>query len=99
MADVHSFLCAIPPDLRGDWAKQMKALSSPSARLITLMYPLPASPDAPPEVGGPPFELKESDYHNLLDEDWELIWIKRLDKAQRHTGAPGGEGLGVWKRK
>lgn len=63
------------------------------------MYPLPASPDSPPKVGGPPFELKESDYHTLLDGEWELIWIKRLEKGVRHTGAPGGEALGVWKRR
>lgn len=95
----QSFLCALPPDLRRDWAKQITALSSPAARLITIMYPLPASADAPPKIGGPPFELKESDYHDLLDEEWELIWIKRLQKPTRHTGAPGGEALGVWRRR
>jgi hypothetical protein len=85
--------------MRNQWAKQMTALSSPGCRLITLMYPLPASPDAPPKVGGPPFELKESVYHDLLDGDWELIWIKRLEKGARSSGAPGGEALGVWKRR
>jgi hypothetical protein len=77
----------------------MKALSNPSTRLITMMYPLPTTPDGPIKEGGPPFGLRESDYHTLLDGDWELIWIERLEKGARSTGAPGGEALGVWKQR
>lgn len=62
------------------------------------MYPLPL-PGAAPKEGGPPFELKESDYHELLDGEWELIWIKRLEEGARKSGAPGGEALGVWRRR
>jgi hypothetical protein len=95
------FLCAIPPTLRQDWAKQMKALSSPSSttRLVTLMFPLPLSPDAPAKEGGPPFELKETDYHELLDGDWELIHFKKLGDKSRPSGGPAGQALGVWKRR
>ena len=77
----------------------MTALSNQNTRLITLMYPLPTTPDGPIKEGGPPFGLKEDDYHELLDAEWELIWIKRLEMGARSSGAPGGEALGVWKRR
>jgi len=64
-----------------------------------MMFPLPTTPDGPIKEGGPPFGLRESDYHRLLDGDWELIWIKRLEKGARSNGALGGEALGVWKRR
>jgi len=94
-----SFLCAIHPTLRPDWAKQMKTLSNSSTRLITLMYPLPKTTDGALKEGGPPFGLREADYHDLLDSDWELIWIKRLEQGARKTGFLGKEALGVWKRR
>lgn len=88
------FLCALPPDLRPDWAGQMTALArkAASSRLITLIFPLDGRP------GGPPYSLDMPTYHSLLDDHWELIHLEDIaPEWKRHTGPPGGEKLGVWK--
>lgn len=37
----YTFLCASPPEQRGEWAAQMKALLAPeTGLLITLIYPI-----------------------------------------------------------
>ncbi|WWD22619.1 hypothetical protein CI109_107112 [Kwoniella shandongensis] len=94
----YTFLCALPPDLRPAWSKQLANLSksASSTTLITLMYPLP--PHSQPT--GPPWPLTEEVYHELLDEQWELVWAEDVPSSMKRTvGAQGGEKLGVWKRR
>lgn len=73
----------------------MTALSrpSPETRLITLMFPLNG------KSGGPPFNLTEEVYHELLDEDWELVWSEEVPEEERRRGNLGGETMAVWKRR
>ncbi|MEM1007385.1 MAG: methyltransferase, partial [Myxococcota bacterium] len=35
----YTFLCAIPPSMRDEWAQQMKQLLAPQGELITLIFP------------------------------------------------------------
>lgn len=89
----------------------MTHLANPSARLVTLMFPLYPLPSSPPLAagedvqlpdGGPPFALTEGIYHQLLDDDWELIHLESIDRGRgegRTKGPEGGEKLGVWKRR
>lgn len=39
----YTFLCALDPSIRADWARQMAALTKPGGILLTLVYPI--SPD------------------------------------------------------
>lgn len=98
--DQHSFLCALPPTLRPTWSTHITHLansSSPSTRLITIMYPLPHA-TRPPKAGGPPFELSIQQYHDLLDEHWEQVWMEEVEESEmRKSGAQGGEAIAVWK--
>ena len=72
------------------------ARPSSSTRLITLMFPLKDDP-LPAELSGPPFPLSEGTYHTLLDEKWELIYMKEVpDEIKRKAGEMGGEKVGVW---
>ncbi len=38
----YTFLCALPPERRGEWAERMKAMLEPEEKglLITLIYPI-----------------------------------------------------------
>jgi hypothetical protein len=55
----YTFLCALPPARRGEWASKMASLLRPGGLLLTLQYPLP--PPAELAAGtvnwhkGPPF--------------------------------------------
>lgn len=58
----YTFLCALPPELRPQWAKRMSELLSPHGRLICLEFPL----DKAPSSGGPPHGLSSSLYEQLF---------------------------------
>ncbi|AAW41015.1 hypothetical protein CNBA5080 [Cryptococcus deneoformans B-3501A] len=95
----YTFLCALPPSLRQEWARQTTHLANIAADtnpiLITLMYPLPPSAKS----GGPPFALSEEIYQELLKEQgWKMVWSEDIEEPTRMVGAPGGEKLAVWKR-
>jgi hypothetical protein len=86
----YTFLCAIQPDMRLSWAKQLQNLLKSGAMLLTLMYPLSD------HAGGPPFALSEQVYHDLLDPYFELISIEIGPTIERRQGK---EKLAIWKRK
>lgn len=92
----YTFLCALPPAMRKDWARRMAELSkdAPSTRLVTLMYPLNGDPNI-----GPPFRLTEEEYHELLGDEWEITWERAIPEDEKRKGPPGDEKLAVWKRK
>ncbi|WVR03034.1 hypothetical protein IAU60_000023 [Kwoniella sp. DSM 27419] len=91
----YTFLCAIDPSLRPDWSAQMAHLASAGATLVTLMYPLP-----PADGQGPPWPLTVELYHELLDDQWDLIHCEDVPPEQmRTTGAKGGEKMGVWRKR
>jgi len=52
------FLSALPPSLRGAWAKRYAQLLSPGGRLVCIEFPT----YKPPETGGPPWALPPKIY-------------------------------------
>ncbi|OWT37741.1 hypothetical protein J008_00561 [Cryptococcus neoformans] len=95
----YTFLCALPPSLRPEWARQTTHLANIATNtntiLITLMFPLPPSAKS----GGPPFALSEEIYEELLkDQGWKMVWSEDIEEPTRTVGAPGREKLAVWKR-
>lgn len=46
-----SFLCAMPPSMRPQWASRMAEIIKPGGVLVALMFPLEE------KEGGPPFGL------------------------------------------
>jgi hypothetical protein len=96
-----SFLCALPPILRQDWAAAYTRLSSPSALLITLQFPLDGDRD-----GGPPYSVSEQLYQELLGDAWERVWGRQVaeDERRQQTGSQeperiGRERIAIWRRK
>ena len=69
------------------------------------MYPLGIQIVPGERLNGPPYPLHEKDYHELLDESWELIYVQDVDVEKgkgRTTGAPGDErksGFGGGSRR
>lgn len=102
-----SFLCALPPALRPQWAETYTRLSSPTSLLITLQSPLDGD-----RRGGPPYSVGSRDkpnevYEQLLGSDWEMCYSRAI-RAEEHrkigidAGAQGDEGrerIAIWKRK
>eukprot|EP00173_Palmaria_palmata_P003073 Plantae.Rhodophyta-Palmaria_palmata.ctg3199.p1 GENE.Plantae.Rhodophyta-Palmaria_palmata.ctg3199~~Plantae.Rhodophyta-Palmaria_palmata.ctg3199.p1 ORF type:complete len:215 (+),score=21.83 Plantae.Rhodophyta-Palmaria_palmata.ctg3199:128-772(+) len=58
----HTFLCALPPDMREKWAQTMAKLLPRGGLLVTLIYPLLKLP----EEGGPPYGVSFELFETLL---------------------------------
>jgi hypothetical protein len=77
----------------------MTRLSAPNGTLITLQFPL----DGPEREGGPPYSLWDGLYHDLLDEDWEMVFQREAKKEESQFNGDsfkqGREKIAVWKRR
>ncbi|KAJ1621722.1 S-adenosyl-L-methionine-dependent methyltransferase [Pavlovales sp. CCMP2436] len=65
-----TFLCALPPSLREDWATMMAGIISPGGQLITNIFPIREDNEPDPADGdigsGPPYALSPSLVERLL---------------------------------
>lgn len=90
----YTFLCALHPTLRPQWAKQMaNLLAKGSGLLICLEFPI----HRPLEVPGPPWSLRSHVYDELLSGDFELV--ERYKPERTHKAGEGMDMLSVWRRK
>ncbi|KAI1414467.1 S-adenosyl-L-methionine-dependent methyltransferase [Hypoxylon sp. FL1857] len=79
----YTFLCALAPEMRKDWARRMSELLSPSGVLVCLEFPLYKELTAP----GPPWGLKGVHW-NILAEGGDGI----IDKeSASETGQLQGQ--------
>lgn len=86
----YTFLCAIPPTMRPQWAQSMASLLRPGGYLLALQFPLDD------RTGGPPFALSQEIYHDLLDAHFTLEWVKPCRSIEKRKDA---EKLSLWKRR
>lgn len=63
----QTFFCALQPDLRNDYAKQMAAIIKPGGLLAGLWFSVEFPFDGPPFGGNP------HDYIRLLENEFEII--------------------------
>lgn len=89
----HTFLCALPPSRRAEWASKMAELLRPGGVLVTYMFPLAD------HEGGPPFALSEQTYTELLRGHFLLVYIETIPERFHTWKATTGEKLAMWKRK
>lgn len=87
----YTFLCALPPSMRQQWADKLAKLLKVGSTVITLMFPMV------PMEGGPPFSLTVETYKELLEpHGFELYRLERdIESFPRRQGR---EHLGLWKR-
>ncbi|KAL2017961.1 hypothetical protein VTK56DRAFT_1493 [Thermocarpiscus australiensis] len=108
----YTFLCALLPEMRQDWARRMGELLAPSGVLVCLEFPLYKGLKHP----GPPWGLREGIYWNLLaaggngmidDEETAVAATKvaeggafervaYIKPSRSHEVAKGTDMLSVW---
>ncbi|TPX58178.1 thiopurine S-methyltransferase [Powellomyces hirtus] len=89
----HTFLCAMPPVIRDDWARKMAEVLAVGGRLVTYMYPLAS------HEGGPPYALSLDLYDQLLLKYFDQVHIEDVVERFHKNKETIGEKVAVWKRK
>ena len=83
----YTFLCALDPSIRTDWAKKMAELIHPNGELLTLIYPISETKE-----GGPPFRVSLDVVKNLLEPvGFRSFQLEILPPDLCH---PGRDGIG-----
>ena len=94
----YTFLCAIPPERRGDWAARMASLLRPGGKLVTIIFPICS------KAGGPPFAMSEDLVTGLLlPLGFRLTQpLRQLLPEEAHAGRSGTgmfgatTSIGIW---
>lgn len=89
----HTFLCAIDPYRREEWASKVASLLGESGILITYMFPLGT------HQGGPPFALSVDIYHQLLGPFFDLEYIRDVEQPFHLWKQTNGEKVAIWRKK
>lgn len=89
----YTFLCALDPSIRVDWAKQMSEIIKPNGLLVTLIYPILE------KEGGPPFKVSLELIKSLLEPvGFEQLELAMLPPELCHPGREQTSGIGRWKK-
>jgi len=98
----YTFLCALDPSVRGEWAAQMGKLVKPGGELLTLVFPIRVD-----DGHGPPFAVSLDLLKDLLlPVGFECLELELLPPELCHKGrdgssdkAVGGKsGVGRWRK-
>lgn len=90
----YTFLCAIEPERRTDWARRVDELIAEDGELVTLIFPVV---DRPLNPGGPPHPMSPDLVRSLLEPRWEATHLEPVEVS--HPGREGKEWLGRWRRR
>lgn len=79
-----TFLCALDPSVRDQWALKIRSLLAPGGVLLSCVFPICQ------KVGGPPYAMSVSLIHNLLEPiGLEKVEVREcLPASEQHR--PGG---------
>ena len=95
----YTFLCALPPSIRGRWAAAMTQLVRPGGVLLCLAFPLSAAGEEPDPERGPPFDLSRAIYSALLSPGFELERDEDVPIAESDSRRVGREAVLLWRRR
>lgn len=89
----YTFLCALPPDMRNQWAERMAQLVKPGGSLITLIFPIGELSDV-----GPPFRVNFPLFHKLLEPNGftPVDGPRMLPDELCHPTREGKSGYARW---
>lgn len=100
----YTFLCALDPQIRPDWARKMADLVKEGGVLMTVIFPIRDDENIP----GPPFTVSLDLYKRLLEPvGFQCLELDYLPSELCHpdrdgssvTGKPqGSSGIGLWKK-
>lgn len=93
----YTFLCALHPTMRENWAQSWARLLRPGGELVTLMYPVDPAREG---VEGPPWAVTPDLYTELLKGtgSFDNISLEPVPTEQSHPDRVGKEFLGRWRR-
>lgn len=100
----YTFLCALDPSIRTDWAEKMAKLTAPGGILMTLIYPIISVRE-----GGPPFKVNLALLEELLlPVGFKKLELQLLPPELCHPGRGDGgsdgpvdgavSGIGRWEK-
>lgn len=89
----YTFLCALEPAMRPDWASKVRSLLSPAGTLATLIFPARPEPLNGPDR--PPYPLLPADVESLLSDGFEQLELRRVERS--HPGRDGLEWIARWR--
>ena len=93
----YTFLCAIDPSRRDEWAAQMERLVKPEGELVTLIFPVVEPRPTRERPGeGPPYPMHPELVRELLARRFEPTVLEPV--ARSHPARQGREWLGRWRR-
>lgn len=94
----YTFLCAIEPKRREDWAKRTFELLGPGGTLATLLFPVvrPGTPPVAADGSGPPYRLTPDLAAALLGETFERVELRPARES--HPDREGKEWVGIWRK-
>jgi SAM-dependent methyltransferase len=93
----YTFLCAIEPQRRQEWARRVEALLAEGGELVTLIFPVV---DKPADEG-PPYPMSPELVRDLLTPESEAFEFEALELREvtvSNEGREGMEWLGRWQR-
>ncbi|KAL7751982.1 hypothetical protein RI367_002510 [Sorochytrium milnesiophthora] len=95
LTPTDSFLCALPPSMREQWAQRMKQIVKPDGLLITLIFPIGDHAD------GPPFAVTPDLYRKLLTTPHNGAHFEEVEIAdcESFPQRAGHEKLGLWRKR
>ena len=101
----YTFLCAILPGRRVQWAEKMSSLIEKDGLLLTMQFPLSYYGTIHPKNEpldynrGPPFLLTKALYDDLLSGSFEKIEAADVPEEQSEIRRKGVEAYALWRRK
>lgn len=95
----YTFLCAVPPARRPEWAAKVASLLAPDGVLATLIFPVRADvrPTLDDPGEGPPYPMHPDHVRELVaPHRFREVLLEPV--AQSHPSRQGMEWIGLWKR-
>lgn len=90
----YTFMCALMPEMRPEWAAAWAGHLRPGGILATLVFPVD-----PEKMGGPPHAVTPEIYKELLEPaGFALRSMEAVPPEQSHPGRCGKEFMAVWER-
>jgi hypothetical protein len=90
----YTFLCALEPQRRSDWARRMVELLADDGEVWTLIFPVHPEPMNP---GGPPYPMTPDLVRDLLEPRFSALSLEPVQTS--HPGREGKEWLGRWRKR
>ncbi|GAB4822661.1 hypothetical protein N2152v2_009707 [Parachlorella kessleri] len=86
----YTFMCALHPDMRADWAAAWSRFLKPGGTLACLVFPVD-----PERQTGPPWPVTPEIYEDLLSKHgFQCLGLEKVPEELSHPGREGKEFMG-----